>query len=81
MLPWPNWTVERVSNGHFHGVWTFATPVHRGPQARPKPLYALARVSEYFTQVAKADPGYNGVLTHNPMKRAHQPGIFEPHWA
>ena len=80
LLPWPNWTVERVSNGHFHGVWTFATPVHRGPKARPKPLYALARVSEYFTQVAKADPGYNGVLTHNPMKRAHQPGTVESHW-
>ena len=59
-------TAERASNGHCHAVWNLATPVHRGPQARPKPLYVLARVAEYFTQTAKADPGYNGVLTHNP---------------
>ena len=80
LLPWPNWTVERVSNGHCHAVWMLAIPVHRGPKAQPKPLYVLARVSEYFTQIAKADPGYNGVLTHNPMKRAHKPGTVESHW-
>ena len=71
---------ERASNGHCHAVWALATPVHRGSRARPKPLYALACVSEYFTQAAQADPRYNGVLTHNPMKRAHQRGTFATHW-
>ena len=80
LLAGPNWTVERASNGHCHAVWALATPVHRGSRARPKPLYALARVSEYFTQAAQADPRYNGVLTHNPMKRAHQRGTFATHW-
>ena len=28
----------------------------------------------------RTDPGYNGVLTHNPMKRAHKPGTFASHW-
>ena len=43
LLPWPNWTVERVSNGHCLAVWAFAIPGHRRPKTRPIPLYALAR--------------------------------------
>ena len=42
------------------------TPVHRGDAARPKPLQALARVSEYLSVTLRADRGYNGVLTLNP---------------
>ena len=42
------------------------TPVHRGDDARPRPLQALARVSEYLSVTLRADRGYNGVLTLNP---------------
>ena len=36
------------------------TPVHRGDAARPKPLQALARVSEYLSVTLRADRGYIG---------------------
>ena len=78
---WPefNWKVQRVVNGHSHVVWNLAAPVHRGADARQGPLNLLARVSEYYTATLKADQGYTGVLTHNPMSKAHGPG-FKTHW-
>ena len=70
-LPWPNWIVTRTSSGGSHGVWCLGSPVYRGKRARQSPLKALARVSEYMAEVVEADSGYAGVLTHNPMSRAH----------
>ena len=67
VLPAPNWSRERIANGHVHAVYCLAKPVHRGTGARAKPLRAFARVSEYFTAAAGADAGYNGVLAHNPV--------------
>ena len=55
------------------------TPVHRGSTAREKPLKLLGRVSEYLSHVVKADEGYAGVLTHNPMEEVHGPG-WKTHW-
>ena len=58
-----------------------AKPVHRGPTAREAPLRLFARISEfYYRQALGADPGYNGVLTHNPMRSAHRHGEFLTHW-
>ena len=71
--------MQRVVNGHSHVVWNLAAPVHRGADARQGPLNLLARVSEYYTATLKADQGYTGVLTHNPMSKAHGPG-FKTHW-
>jgi len=65
-IPIPNWVVFRVSGGA-HGVWTLARPVLRGANAKARPLLLLGRISEYLAQVVKADAGYNGVLSHNPM--------------
>ena len=36
----------------------------------------LGRVAEYYAQVFESDPGYTGVLTHNPMAAAHGRGFF-----
>ena len=75
----PNWTVTRKAGGGTHAVWNLERPVHRGESARPSPLRALARVSEYYAAALKADAGYNGVLAHNPMSGAHGPG-FSTNW-
>ena len=72
--------VQRVSNSHSHVSYFLAKPVHRGPSAREAPLRLFARISEFYRQALGADPGYNGVLTHNPMLSAHRHGEFLTHW-
>ena len=79
-LPYPNMVVERRSNGHCHASWFLSRPVHRGEAARAAPLRKLARITEYYRHVLGADVGYNGVLTHNPLDAAHEPGEFRAHW-
>ena len=75
----PCWLTTRKESGGTHGVWTLERPVHRGEAARKGPLAALARVSEYYAQVLGADSSYCGVLSHNPMSKAHGPG-FVTNW-
>ena len=62
----PSWTVERESSGGVHVVWTLSTPVHRYPTARRGPLDLFSRISEFYGQELRGDPGYSGVLAHNP---------------
>ena len=68
-LPLPNWTVWRRSNSHAHIAWTLAEPVHRYPAARIEPLRYLANVADYYGHAMGADPGFAGVLAHNPAPR------------
>ena len=75
----PNWTVTRKGSGGTHAVWNLARPVHRGEQARIAPLKALSRVSEFYADTLRADSGYVGILSHNPMAQAHGPG-FVTNW-
>ena len=72
--------VQRRSNSHSHVSYFLAKPVHRGATAREAPLRLFARISEFYRQALGADPGYNGVLTHNPMRSAHRHGGFLTHW-
>ena len=69
-LPPPNISVTRVSSGNLHATWFLRDPVHRGEHARSKPLHLYATIGEYYRAMAGADPGYTGVLTHNPLKAA-----------
>jgi len=71
-LPEPNWMTEREASGNVQAHYCLARPVHRGPDARDRPLQALARVAEYLTEAAHADPGYAGVLARNPMDEPHR---------
>ena len=71
-LPLPNWTVWRLSNHHAHIAWTLAEPVHRYPAARIEPLRYLANVADYYGHAVGADPGFAGVLAHNPAARYRQ---------
>lgn len=69
-VPEPSWTVTSLDSGHHQAVWSLAKPIHRYPEARPRPLIFLQRMIDYYTWVAGADPGYVGVLTRNPMAAA-----------
>ena len=68
-LPQPNWVVWRLSNHHAHVAWTLANPVHRHATSRLEPLRYFAWIAEYYTAAVAADPGYAGVLSHNPEPR------------
>ena len=80
-LPRPSVVVERRSNSHCHASWFLKRPVHRGESARLGPLRKLARITEFYRDALQADPGYAGVLTHNPLEEVHGAGEFQAHWS
>ena len=75
----PCWLVTSKCSGGTHAVWNLERPVHRGGKARQGPLNSLALVSEFYAATLKADPRYTGVLSHNPMSKAHGPD-FVTNW-
>ena len=72
-LPDPNWIVWRVANGHAHLAWALAVPIHRYPAARSEPLRYVASIADYYATATGADPGYAGVLAHNPTMPGDSP--------
>ena len=68
-LPAPSWTVTRISNGHAHCAWTLEAPVYKYATARRDPQRYLATVSEFYAETVAADPGFTGLLCHNPAPR------------
>ena len=81
-LPVPSWATWHGDRG-CHVVWCLADPVHRYPQASPRPLQALARVEAYYVLAAGADPAFVGVLADNPIRpdtgRETRWGALEPY--
>ena len=71
-LPTPNCYATRTASGHAQVFYLLDRPVHRGDQARAKPLRYLARVSEYYRASLGADSGYTGVLSSNPIHGDYQ---------
>ena len=71
-LPTPNVYATRTATGHAQIFYLLDRPVHRGDQARAKPLHYLARVSEYYRASLGADSGYTGVLSSNPIHGDYQ---------
>ena len=67
VLPWPSWVCWRTGTQTCHAAYCLRRPVLTYEAALPVPQQTLARISEYFTQELRADPGYNRVLTHNPV--------------
>ena len=65
-IPTPNLTVFRKKSGHAQAIYTLRRPVLRGPKARPWPLAALGRASEWLLSALAADKGFAGVLVSNP---------------
>ena len=71
-LPTPNCYATRTASGHAQVFYLLDRPVHRGEQARAKPLTYLARVSEFYRATLGADSGYTGVLSSNPVHGDYQ---------
>ena len=67
VLPMPSWVCWRGETGTCHAAYCLRRPVLTSKDALPVPQQALARIAEYYTQELRADPGYAGVLTHNPV--------------
>ena len=47
-------------------AWCLEKPVHKYPVAHLEPLRYLKWVAEYYARTVGADPGYSGILAHNP---------------
>jgi len=69
-VPPPNWIVWRTTaqgTRRGHAVWTLKAPVHKGPNAKRRPLRTLARVAEWLRAATRADCSYSGLLTRCPF--------------
>ena len=71
-LPAPNVATRRRVSDHYQVFYLLERPVHRGDQARARPLQLAGRISEYFRASLGADPGYVGVLSSNPVHDDYQ---------
>ena len=78
-MPPPNVVVHRLRNQHAHVVYCLASPVHRYAAARPGPLRLLSTVTDFLTMEYGADPGFTGLLAHNPAPIMKTPG-FKTEW-
>lgn len=65
-LPVPSWATWHGDRG-CHVVWCLSDPVHRYPEASPRPLQVLARIEAYYVLAAGGDQGFAGVLADNPI--------------
>lgn len=78
-LPPPSWTIRRRRNENAHVVWCLEEPVHKHRSAKIGPLLYLANTAEYYAQKCGADPGYSGILAHNPAPHFRS-DEFETTW-
>ena len=70
-LPRPNVVAMREATEHLQVFYHLAVPVHRGAGARARPLAAFGRVSEFYADALRSDPGYVSVLSYNPTDAAY----------
>lgn len=66
-LPPPHWISVNPKNNHAHLGYQLAIPVCRTSAARLLPLRYLAAIEHCMTVRLKADTGYAGLLTKNPL--------------
>jgi hypothetical protein len=68
-LPAPNWAAINLENGHAHLAYLLTTPVVTSAAGHEKPLRFAAAVEAGVCLSLKADPGYSGLITKNPLNR------------
>lgn len=73
-LPPPSWTAVNKENGHAHSVWGLRAPVlveacrHvKGREMRTEPLRYLCAIESMFRIGLRADNGFSGLITKNPI--------------
>ena len=78
-LPPYNWRVKRYAGGGLHVFWALRQPVHTaGPGLRLAPIRYYRRVLDWYQEATGADPGFTGVLAHNPV--GVDPDAFAVTW-
>ena len=82
--PAPNWMVVNTRPatpqrraGGIHAVYSIETPVARHDAAHMLPLRYLAHVADRLSYHLGADPGYQGIITRNPVNPGA--GVYT-HW-
>lgn len=70
-LPAPMWTSKNPENGHAHLVYRLKIPFCTSDIANLKPIQYAAAIQSAMIERLRADRGYAGLLTKNPM---------HPHW-
>ena len=69
-LPPPTWCAINPKNGHAHLVWALEQPVWAGGENQ-RPGHFFKATEEAFRIKLAGDPGYAGLLSKNPISRAH----------
>ena len=72
--PAPNWMVVNTRPatpqrraGGIHAVYSLEIPIARHDAARMAPLAYLAHIADRLSHHLGADPGYQGIITRNPI--------------
>lgn len=67
-LPPPSWATVNRENGHAHLVYGIRAPVLvDSPDMRQRPMRYLCALEHAFRESLKADKGYSGLITKNPV--------------
>ncbi len=76
-LPQPNWVAKNRANGHAHIGYMLENPVCITNNAKQKIIRYLARIEHAYTLKLKADTGYVGLITKNPLHTDWDNYIFD----
>ena len=82
-LPEPSFTVVNPANGHAHHVYQLRgwLQIDGADASQLKAVRYYAAVERAYTKVLRADPGYAGLVVHNPLSSRYKamPGAKKPY--
>lgn len=83
LLPPPTIAVSNPKNGHAHLFYGLVVPVGLSALSRDAPIRLAAAIQNAFTIKLKADPGYAGLISKNPLhgnwKSIFTPALYDLH--
>ena len=68
----PRWNSINPANGHAHTCFALSAPVLMDEAHRGAPYRFLAAVEGAIREQIGGDPAYVGLITKNPLHRAHR---------
>lgn len=78
-LPPPNWIAVNPLNGHAHCGYLLEIPVVTSAGGRDKPLRYAAAIESAFRIKLRADPGYSGLISKNPLSHTWRTWFLHAH--
>lgn len=75
-LPAPNFVVRNKDNCRSHLVWALEAPIYKDYESKAKNLYYFAKIQQAFTEKAKADTAFVGLIGKNPVSDNWH--VFQP---